>query len=326
MDNFDGGMSPTSFSPDPQLSLKSKGLPWPVYLAIGLAVAVGAAFVGLHMVQTRQKRKTQAAFMLEFADFEKNEANAFWRCLFGKDGDARKFNAPEQLNANLEGALFTDPKEFPGKVQNECAPKALSAAKKIKDLSAPTEYAVALENYGKALSGLANTIGVWAEGAPKRFAVRNQENKVKTAGDAWNTTANVKKPDPDALRYDKFLRCAVPTLDKLKDGQELLEFIASKCVQSKTRPVDTAYLGHLRDECIPQAQEPPAKAPATFGKTLQKIAPDYDRETQAWDTCFKKMRKESKKDDLEGFDKTWAQTVNASSEVRKIAKDQLKDE
>jgi hypothetical protein len=324
MDNFNGGLNP--FSPDPQLSLKGKGLPWPVYLALGLAVAVGIGFAGLHAYQTRQKRKVHVAFMAEFADFEKNEVNAFWRCLFGKEGDARKFNAPEQLNANLEGALFTDPKEFPGKVQNECIPKALSAAKKIKDLNAPPEYSTVLENYGKSLSGLANSIGIWAEGAPKRFEVRNQENKVKTAGDAWNTTANPRKPDPEALRYDKFLHCAVPTLDSMKDGQELLEFIASKCVQSKTRPVDQTFLGHLRDECIPQAQDGPAKAPANFAKTMQKIAPDYDRETQAWDTCFKKMRKESKKDDLVGFDKTWVETVNASTEVRKIGKEQLKDE
>ena len=38
------------------------------------------------------------------------------------------------------------------------------------------------------------------------------------------------------------------------------------------------------------------------------------------------MTKESKKDDLEQFDKAWVESVNASSKIRKVAKENLPDE
>ena len=41
---------------------------------------------------------------------------------------------------------------------------------------------------------------------------------------------------------------------------------------------------------------------------------------------MRKKSKESKKDDLEQFDKAWVDSVNASTKIRKIAKDNLPDE
>ena len=98
---------------------------------------------------------TPVHFMEQFAEYEKSQVNLFWRCMFGKDGDGRRFNAPEQLNASVESALFTDPKEFPAKVTGDCVPKALKAAKNVNDFSppAPEEYKTALDDYGKALAG-----------------------------------------------------------------------------------------------------------------------------------------------------------------------------
>lgn len=45
----------------------------------------------------RDTRKLHVAFAEQFAEFEKTQVNGFWRCLFGQDGDGRRFNAPEQL-------------------------------------------------------------------------------------------------------------------------------------------------------------------------------------------------------------------------------------
>ena len=38
------------------------------------------------------------------------------------------------------------------------------------------------------------------------------------------------------------------------------------------------------------------------------------------------MNKESKKDDLEQFDKAWIESINASTKIRKIAKENLPEE
>jgi hypothetical protein len=322
MTNLDGGFEP--LAQDPATSLKGKGLPWPVYLAIGLAVVAVLGFLGLRSYQNRERRKVHVRFMEQFQDFERNEVSLFWRCLFGKEGEAR-LRGPDDLNMQLENALFTDYKSYPDKVQTECVPKATKAADKIKRLDPlpPQDYDAALDKYSKALAGLANSINTWAEGAPKRVESRLKENKVKSAGDAWNGTANLKKPDPEALKYDQFLRCAAPDLEKYKTGQELLQFLAEHCVGKKTDP---EYLAKLRDKCIPKAQEAPDKAPKTFAKVLQAINPDYDRLTQAFDSCFRSMNKLAKRDDLIGAGKAFAEAVNASTEVKKIGKENLKDE
>jgi hypothetical protein len=327
MSNLDGGLPPFSpLSGDPGAELKGKGVPWPVYLAIGLAVAGAIGFVVLRSYKGREKRKVHVAFMETFADFEKNDVAKFWRCLFNtKDADARRFNTPDQMTAQLEQALMTDPKNFPEKVNTECIPMLAPSMKKMKDFTPvpPADYDAALDKYSKALGGLANAFTAWGEGAPKRVESQIQLNKITSAGSAWQQTGNPKKPDPDALRFDRFMRCAVPDLDKMKDGQALLEFLAGKCVGKKTDP---AFLDKLRDKCIPEAQEAPAKAPPTFGKVLEKLGAEYDREDQAWGSCFRSMRKASKKDDLAGVARAWTESVNAGTEVRKVGAALLKDE
>lgn len=326
MSNLDGGFEPLSpLSGDPGAELKGKGTPWPVYLAVGLAALGGVGFFGLRSYQNREKRKVHVAFMQEFAEFEKNDVDKFWRCLFSsKEASGRRFNTPEQVTGQLEGELMKGPKEFPEKVSSECIPMLTTAVKKMKDFTPvpPADYDAALDKYGKALAGLANAFTAWGEGAPKRVESQIRLNKITTAGSAWQN-ANPKKPDPEALRFDKFMRCAVPDIDKMKEGQELLVFLAGKCVGKKTDP---AFLDKIRDKCIPEAQEAPAKAPPTFAKTQQKLSAEYDREDQAWGSCFRGMNKASKKDDLAGVGRAWTEAVNSGTEVRKIGADLLKDE
>jgi hypothetical protein len=198
-------------------------------------------------------------------------------------------------------------------------PKALKASKGVKDLTPPPEYDESLDKYGKSLAALANSLQVWAEGAPKRVEIQEREQKIKTAGETWSTTANVNKADPLAWQYDKFLHCAIPDIDKLKDSQALLELLAGKCIQKKGQELDIAFLNKLRDTCIPEGQEAPPKATATFKGTFNKFASDYDRLAQAWGSCMRKMKKESKKDDLAQFDQAWADWINGSSGVREVA-------
>src|SRR5438132_1635992 len=67
---------------DPADELKNKGMPWPAYLAIGIVILAGLAFVGVRSYQNRQKLKLHTAFMENYMEFEKNQVGAFWKCLF----------------------------------------------------------------------------------------------------------------------------------------------------------------------------------------------------------------------------------------------------
>ena len=55
-------------------------------------------------------------------------------------------------------------------------------------------------------------------------------------------TTKANKAEALAWQYDKFLHCAVPDIDKLKDGQALLEFIAAKCTRQKGKEIDVEFL------------------------------------------------------------------------------------
>lgn len=323
LDPFAGGN-------DPGLELKKRGMPWPVYLAAGIALLAVLGFFFFKSGQNRKKRAQHAEFMEQFVEFEKKTANDFWRCLFGKEGDGRRYNEPSQLNGAIETALYADPKTFPDKVSKECVPKALDASAKAAKLNPPSgaNYEPAIKKYSEALAALANTINTWSEGAGKRVEVKLRENKVVSAGETWSTTADLKKADPAAWQYDVFLHCAVPEIDSMKETQNLLEYLAKRCTENKSMgfKIDPEFLTKLREKCIPAAQEVPAKAPATFKKTFEKFAAEYDRLAQAWGSCFRKMSKEAKKDDLEQFDRAWVDSVNFSTEIRKIGAENLKDE
>jgi hypothetical protein len=319
MSNLDGDASFSSFAPEPQMDLKRKGMPWPVYLAGGLAVAAVAGFFGYQNYREEQRRKTHIQFMNNFQEFEQKETAAFWTCLFGKDAQAR-LNAPEQVTNQLEVALRTDVKGFPEKVQSDCIPRALSISKKLRnpDPVPPQEYDAVLRKYSETMAGFANALNLWAEGAPKRMEAYQTIQKIKSAGDTWSGTGNPRKPDPEALKYDRFLTCALPDLPKMKDAQEALEFLAKKCF---LKGGDREYLTNLRDKCLVEGQTAPAKPPASFAANLAKLAGEYSRESDAWDSCFKNMSKLSRRDDVEGVARSWVEVTNALTAVKKTAAD-----
>lgn len=272
------------------------------------------------------RRLPHLRFAEQFAAFEKDRVNPLWRCLFGRDhGDGNSFRSAEQLNLALEGALFTDPRAFPSHVTEQCLAHPLRAARSLSDLDPepPPEYRPALADYGKALTDLASALSLWAEGTAPRLEAKVLEQQIVQDGEAWSTTNNPGAADPVAWRFDAFLRCAVPEIDKLKDGQALLELLASKCVARSGQPTDAEFFERLRGTCIPAAKTSPAKAPPRFKATWDKLAADYDRLSQGFGACFRKMNKTSKRLGLEELDSAWERSLSASSQIRQLLSTQL---
>ena len=327
-DPFNSNLGP-SFSADPQVNLKGGGVPWPVYLAVGLAVVAGGAFLGIKVMQTQKNRKVHAEFMTRFQDFEKDEVGGFWRCLFGKEGDGRRFSVPEQFANTLDGALMIDPKGFPDKVRDECVPKLSRVAGKMRDLNAPLEYTDAMEKYNKALLGMTNALSAWAENAPKRAKARGEQKVVEDGGGTWAAGGNPRKPEAGALVYDKFLRCAVPNVDKMKDAEELLGYFASRCLNNSTKgwKVDREFVGKLRETCIPEANGAGSGKPGpTFAALQSKMGAEQERIAGAVGKCFTEAARGARQDDVAGLGKTWLETFNAGSEIRKLGASILKSE
>jgi hypothetical protein len=288
-----------------------------LYLAIiGVLLACGGGFAGYRMVSQRNHAKEHAAFMQSFQDLDKDDVGQFWACLIGPNLDPGIFPDNLALGGKIEGGFQTDPKGFPDKVLDTCIPKLKGLDAKATGLTSPPEYTDALAKYGKSLPALADGIKDWAEHAKTRIPEREADAAVEKAGTAFHGVEG--KPAPEAIAYARFLRCAVPDLDKVKDEQALLQRLFDDCKKPE-------FVQKARFECSKVAASTDGKDDKQFRGVLKKFGPD-DRDVTAFSDCFRKGRKGAKRDAMAAFAKAWAAYLEAGSAVKKIGAANLKND
>ncbi|MDB4965372.1 MAG: hypothetical protein JWN44_1061 [Myxococcales bacterium] len=306
--------------PDPgaDFALKKQGSKTP-WIVVGVIAAAVIGFFTWKSMQAHKERERHAVVMQQFQDIEKQEViGKFWTCLLGAGVDPGAFPNNLALTQRLEGSFGSDPKNYPAKVREECTPKAIDAKHKVEAMSAPPAYDAALKNYGKSLDELAAAFDSWSKVAPTHLAEREVGNKVGTSGAAWHSFAG-GKPGADVVSYDRFLHCAVPGVDKMKDGQAVVEFLFKSCK-------DTKYLERLQKECTKEVgAEGVMQLPTPGFKTaVAKLAAD-DRELSAFDDCLRKSRKTNRRDDAEEVGRAWVNYMEAGRKVREVGKEALAD-
>lgn len=313
--------TPPSFDPnlDPNdFALKKSGSKTP--LIVGGVIAVGViGFFVYRSLETQKTREMHANVMKQFADIEKDEVvGKFWTCLFGPGVDPGAFPNNLALGMRLDGAFATDPKTYPEKVREECTPKAIDAKHKVESINAPPVYADAFKAYEASLQQLSQAFDDWAKIAPSHVAEKMVAQKVDADGAAWHQFQE-GKPTPEVIAYDRFLHCAVPGIDKMKDGQAEVEFLFNSCKDPK-------YLDHLQNDCGKEVTaEGVMQAPTPgFKATLAKLQAD-DREQSAFDHCLHKSRAAKRSDDSEAVGKAWMAYMDAGHKVREIGKEALSE-
>lgn len=311
------GAPPPGLDPN-DFALKKQGSKTP-WIVVGV-IAVGAlGFFVYRSMQTQKIREMHAAVMKQFADVEHDEVvGKFWACLLGPGVDPGMFPNNLALSQRLESAFMLDPKNYPAKVSEECTPKAMDAKHSVESIQAPAMYDAAFKAYEQSLVDLGKAFDDWAKTAPSHLAEREVGVKVGNFGNAWHQFAG-GKPGADVVAYDRFLHCAIPGVDKMKDGQAVVEFLFKQCKDDK-------YLDHLQNECgkevttegVPQLPTP------GFKKALSKLQGD-DRELSAFDDCLRKSRKAKRSDDSEEVGRAWLAYMEAGRKVREVGKQALSD-
>jgi hypothetical protein len=311
--NAPQGTPPSTPELDPNLSLTKKSSKTPMIVVAVLLVG-GVGFVMFRSMQQRKQKEVHANVMKQFADIEKDEViGKFWACLFGPNVDPGQFPNNLALAQRVEMAFTTDPKNFPTKVREECTPKAIDARHKVESISAPSEYDAPFKKYEASLTELSTSFDEWAKLAPSHMEERLMGQKVATDGAAWHAFAG-GKPGADVIAYDRFFHCAIPTLDKMKDGQAVVEYLYKQCKDPK-------YLDHLSNDCSKEVttEGVPQAATPGFNKTVGKLAGD-DRELSAFNSCLHKSRASKRTDDSEGIGKAWVAYMEAGRAVREVGK------
>jgi hypothetical protein len=306
--------------PDPNadFALKKSGSKTP-WLVVGVIAVAAIGFFVYRSMQAQKTREMHVAVMKQFQDIEKDEViGKFWACLLGAGVDPGMFQNNLALSQRVEGAFGTDPKNYPAKVREECTPKAIDAKHKIEGITAPAIYDPALKAYAKSLADLSTAFDAWSKLAPAHLAEREVGAKVGTFGAAWHSFAG-GKPGNDVIAYDRFLHCAIPTVDKMKDGQAMVEFLFKECKDPK-------YLERLQKECGKEVTTEgiPQMATPGFKTAVGKMAAD-DRELQAFDDCLRKGRKSKRSDDGEEVGKAWLSFMEAGRKVREVGKEALSE-
>jgi hypothetical protein len=115
--------------------------------------------------------------------------------------------------------------------------------------------------------------------------------------------------------------CAIPGLDKKKDIQGVLEFLAEAC---KKDPVP--FMTKVRADCGPLVQNVDKDAKPSPSKTFKANAKKFfeedQRQLQAWEYCGKRSRKGKKVLDLEAFLTASGDYIEARGEVVKTAREE----
>ncbi|HEY2747472.1 MAG TPA: hypothetical protein VGL86_22770 [Polyangia bacterium] len=304
--------------PAADFALKKQGSKTP-WIVVGVIAVAAIGFFVYRSMQAQKIREMHVAVMSQFQSIEKDDViGKFWACLLGQGVDPGMFPNNLALSQRLESSFGTDPKNYPEKVREECTPKAIDAKHKIEGITAPAMYDASLKAYAKSLADLSTAFDDWAKIAPSHLAEREVGAKVGTFGSAWHSFAG-GKPGADVVAYDRFLHCAVPGVDKMKDGQALVEYLFKQCKDPK-------YLDTLQNTCGKEVTTDNAMAMPTpgFKTSVAKLAAD-DRELSAFDDCLRKGRKSKRTDDAEEVGKAWLEYMEAGRKVREVGKEALSD-
>jgi hypothetical protein len=301
---------------DPNMSLTGKKGGKGPLIVVALLVVGGGGFLAFKMMTKQADRKKHAALMDDFQKVEREELGKFWLCVLGPNVDPAMFPDNLALSARITSQFGVDPKNYPTKVREECTAKAKDARGKVTNLQALPEYEASLKKYADAIKGMEGAFDDWTKAAPAQIKDMEISKKLTPAGSAWHGFEG-GKPTDDLAAYDNFIHCAVPTLDTLKDGQAVVEFLFKECKDAK-------YLEKL-DHCSEQLVAPPPLTPTkNWQAAVKKFGPD-DREMSAFEDCLRKGRKGRRRDDLADVGKAWVAWLEAGREVRKIGKEALKD-
>jgi hypothetical protein len=289
-------------------------------LVIGTIVTVAVVAGGIWW--TKEKKKAAAAQAIldaggHFAERDKTEMGAFWNCVTSSEVDVGSFASADQIQQRIESAYFTQQKTFSEHLTTECVPKMERARQVLSALTSemPAELKAPFDKYVATLPRMQSGIESYAEKVKGRGAVKDVDQSIQEIGGAFNNDVT-----PESVAFEKFMVCAIPELDKKKDVQGVLEFLADIC---KKDPVK--FMVGVREKCGPLVQninkEGKADPSKTFKANAKKFFEEDQRQLQAWEYCAKRSRKGKKVLDLEEFLTAASDYIEARGEVGKTALD-----
>jgi hypothetical protein len=289
-----------------------------IFGVVALAVVGGGVF--FYQKDAGKKKSAQAILDAagRFAERDKSDMGSFWNCVMGSEVDVGMFASGDQIQQKVESAYFTQQKTYSEHLTTECVPKIEAARGAVSGLvnDVPAPLRPSLEKYVAALPKMQEGLEVYAEKLKSRGATKDVDGSIQEVGTAFSP-----EPTAESVAFEKFLVCAIPDLDKKKDIQGVLEFLADIC---KKDPV--AFMTRVRADCgalVQKVDKDGKPSPSkTFKANAKKFYEEDQRQLQAWEYCGKRSRKGKKQLDLEQFLTASSDYMEARNEVVKTAREE----
>jgi hypothetical protein len=286
-----------------------------VFGAVAILAVAAGVYLWAHSKKSSDVLQDKLNFFERWANMDKTETGAFFNCVMASEVDMNLFQTADQVQQRIESAYFTQQKTFSEHLTTDCVPKLERARQAIGGLKdPPIEFAPALAKYQDVLPRLQTGIEDYAEKLKGRQGVKDVDTLIQEMGNAWQQGGG---PTPEAVAFEKFLNCAIPGLQKMKDAQQMLEFMADACF--KKDPV--VFMDRVRKDCGPLLSNPQGSAPSKTWKTSKKFLEPDARQLQAWESCGKRSRKGKKAVDLAEFLTTVGQYMDVRTGVVKVARE-----
>jgi hypothetical protein len=290
---------------------------------IVLIAALGAGgFVWYRDYSQKKGRQDKLDAFERWAELDKRETGAFFSCVMASEVDMNLVQNAGQIQQRVESAYFTQQKTFSDHLLTECVPKIERARQAFGGLrEIPPEFAAPVQKYTEVLPKLQSSIEDYAEKIKGRQSVKDVDQLVQDYGGVWHSGG---APTAESVAFEKFMHCAVPGLAKMKDTQEMLEFLADACY--KKDPV--AFMDRVRKDCGPILSSVTAGAKAvpsaTWKLTQKKFYEEEARQLRAWESCGKRSRKGKKAEELSSFLVATGEYMEVRTGVVKTARE-IKD-
>jgi len=285
-------------------------------------VVLAAVGGGYYMWSQAAGKKKAAQAILDaggrLAMADKADMGQFWSCVFGTDTDVGMFQSGDQIQQRIESAYFTQKATYSEHLITDCVPKLEGARSSISGIEKDMLPALKppYDKYVASLPKMQAGIESYAEKLKSRGSVKDVDQSIQEVGAAFSTDVT-----PESVAFEKFLVCAIPDLDKKKDIQGVLEFLAEIC---KKDPV--TFMTKVRADCgaLVQKVDKDAKpSPSkTFKANTKKLYEEQQRQLQAWEWCGRKSRKGKKQLDLEEFMMGANDYIEARAEFVRTAKEE----
>ena len=285
-------------------------------------VALAAVGGGYFFWSKEAGKKKQAQAILDaggkLAMADKADMGQFWSCVFGTDTDVGMFQSGDQIQQRIESAYFTQKATYSEHLTTDCVPKLEGARSSISGIEKDMLPALKppYDKYVASLPKMQAGIESYAEKLKSRGSVKDVDQSIQEVGAAFSTDVT-----PESVAFEKFLVCAIPGIDKMKDVQAVLEFIAKDC---KKDPVP--FMTRVRTECgalVTKVDKDAKPSPSkSFKANSKKFFEEDQRQLRAWSDCGRWSRKGKKQLDLEEFMMGANDYIEARGEFVRTAKEE----